>query len=698
MIFATSCENELELGAAGEEAMVSFTIATPDMGSRAYSDGYTATKLQYAVYDAAGKILRDLTNTEATINGSTTVNLQLTTGNTYSVIFWADNENAPYTVNFANELEKASMTVDYCGVKSNNEELDAFYAVKEINVTGAQTETVYLKRPFAQLNIGTNDYKASEEAGYVPTESSVKVTSIYNTLNFFEGTVSGDAEVTFGYNNIKKDETFPVAGYEYLAMNYLLVDDEKETVEVTFSYKDDNDNEKTRKVGSVPVQRNYRTNIYGQLLTSDVDVNVEIKPEYDGENKVIVANDHASFVDAISNVTDGGVVRLNADVKVTEENRVNSGGTWYEGVYYVGDKSFTIDLNGFAFKNESGAVNDYMLLFKNDGEKPNTITIKNGKIDAGTTAFCALCTSTTSTQKITINLENVELINNNTNGATIKVRGEAELNVKEGVKITGKNSYVGIEVVNAVTNIYDGAEIYQNGTGSYVGSLAGVSNNGVLNVYGGKGKSVQGGFIAMTSGGTINIEGGEWIANTDGTYANGNKSVLIAQSAQGAKSIINVSGGTFKGGYNCYGDAVGDAQINIEGGNFNSDPSAYVADGLKAVANNGVYYIVAEEVDAVASTNAELAAALNGDSKEIYLSAGEYTMPAGNNFSSDNVLTCAPGTVFTGNSKLNINGATIIGATFSNPTGSAVDQTINGSFKGCKFEGSNAARCRQNKL
>ena len=196
----------------------------------------------------------------------------------------------------------------------------------------------------------------------------------------------------------------------------------------------------------------------------------------------------------------------------------------------------------------------------------------------------------------------------------------------------------------------------------------------------------------MTSGGTINIEGGEWIANTDGTNANGNKSVLIAQSAKGAKSIINVSGGTFKGGYNCYGDAVGDAQINIEGGNFNSNPSAYVAAGLKAVANNGVYYIVAEEVDAVASSDAELAAALNGGSKEIYLSAGEYTMPAGDKFSSDNVLTCAPGTVFTGTSKLNIKGATIIGATFSNPTGSAVDQTINGTFKGCKFEGSNAAR------
>ena len=64
MIFATSCENELELGAAGEESVVSFTIATPDMGSRAYSDGTTATVLQYAVYEGETEFAIDTTITK----------------------------------------------------------------------------------------------------------------------------------------------------------------------------------------------------------------------------------------------------------------------------------------------------------------------------------------------------------------------------------------------------------------------------------------------------------------------------------------------------------------------------------------------------------------------------------------------------------------------------------------------------------
>ena len=287
MIFATSCENELELGAAGEESVVSFTISTPNMGSRAYSDGTTATVLQYAVYDAAGKELTDLTVTDddnVEIQGSTTVNLTLTTGNTYSVIFWAaapstTEKPSPYTVDFANK----TMTVDYTNAVSNDESRDAFYKYETFTVNGAEAKTIELKRPFAQLNIGTNDYVASTSAGYTPTHSAVTVKNIYETLDLVEGEVDDEVEATFGYASIPvaNDGVFPVTGYEYLAMNYLLVDAEKETVEVTFSYKDANNNEKTRTVGSVPVQRNYRTNIYGQLLTSDVDINVTIDPEYD---------------------------------------------------------------------------------------------------------------------------------------------------------------------------------------------------------------------------------------------------------------------------------------------------------------------------------------------------------------------------------------------------------------------------------
>ena len=280
MMFATSCQNDLDvMGNVGDEALVSFTVTTPDMATRAYSEGTTATVLQYAVYDADGDELTAFTKRNGEIHGSTTVNLQLTTGNTYSVIFWAAAPNAPYTVDFGAK----TMSVNYNGALSNDENRDAFYKYHTFTVNGAQTEKVELKRPFAQLNIGTADYAASTSAGYTPTKSAVTVKNVYKTLNLATGVVENEVEANFGLADINKNETFPVGNeYKYVAMNYVLVSPSKELVEVEFTYTDGT-NPKTRTVGSVPVQRNYRTNIYGKLLTSDVDINVEIKPGYDGE-------------------------------------------------------------------------------------------------------------------------------------------------------------------------------------------------------------------------------------------------------------------------------------------------------------------------------------------------------------------------------------------------------------------------------
>ena len=271
---ATSCQQLTELKVnGGNTATVSFVI---DSHSRVYSDGLTATNLQYAIYDEAGDILSDLTVTDAVINKSTKVDFKLVTGNTYTAIFWAAEPNAPYSVDFTNK----TMTIDYSAVVSNDEKLDAFYATHTFTVSGTQTETVELRRPFAQLNIGTSDYAEAKSAGYEPTKSYVKVSNIYNTLNLWDGTVSGDAAVEFDYAAIPTTETFPLAGYEYLAMNYLLVD-EDETVTVEFAYTEtDATAAKTRTVGSVPVKRNYRTNLYGELFTSKVDINVIIVPDY----------------------------------------------------------------------------------------------------------------------------------------------------------------------------------------------------------------------------------------------------------------------------------------------------------------------------------------------------------------------------------------------------------------------------------
>ncbi len=631
LLCSTSCADEAIAPAGEGEAMVNFTVQLNDgNASRAISDGLKATQLFYEVYaydkDGAKPTAIDKVTTMVEKNGKLTaeVGFPLVKGQKYDIVFWAQKEGA-YVTDVADKLTTINMFKSENGeqilAKANDDDRDAFTAVFSIEkVQGAQSHVVELTRPFAQVNFATTTTDIAEafNAGLnlEGKQSKVLVKNVATQYNALTKAATGNQDVytTFDWNIVPANETLLTktqgtetveddVTYNYLATAYVLVpgDDKQSLADLEMTITTGLNQDITVKVPAAPVQRNYRTNVLGNLLTNQTDFTVEIDADFDGDlpSAEVVATAE-KFLAAVENVEDGGIIKLDSDISFTTTDRTHNSGTWYDGLYYVGDKSFTIDLGGKTIDNANGAVNDYLLNFKNDGAEPNTITIKNGTLDAGTAAFCAICTSSTSTQKITINLENVNVINNMSNGSTIKMRGESVLNVKAGTKITGKNSYLGIENWKSTVNIYEGAEIYMNGTSSYNGCLVGVGGNGTVNVYGGYGEGVKGGFIAMTSGGTINVSGGKWIANTDGTVGNNsNLYVLTAQnnkyeSGYAGASIINVTGGTFRGGMDAWilNDVkVEKAELNISGGNFNANPSSYVEEGYAAVEANGIWTV-----------------------------------------------------------------------------------------------------------
>ena len=459
MLITTSCQKQ-EF-APGQDATVTFEVATPEIATRAYSDGQTATRLQYAVYDAKGNYLETLTRTNEKINGSATVQLQLTTGNTYSIVFWAAAPNAPYILNFGEK----KMTVDYEGAVCNDESRDAFYCWYTFTVSGT-TEKVQLKRPFAQLNIGTADYTASDNAGYVPTQSSVTVKNIYSTLNF-DGSVANPVAGKFDYADIDRTETFPVAGCEYLAMNYLLVAKDKETVEVEFNFTDGS-NVKNRKVGAVPVQRNYRTNIYGNLMTSDVDINVEIKPEYNEdpsyENFVL---DVHGLQQALNNapVDKTTTIYLGADIKgdvieyqkadrniiIDGKNhkydgtiKIHNGSNYNNGSIIIKNVNFetaTPALN-FIMPNEFGVENGVTRRYSNNVIVEGCTFTATG--DAEYTAVGVQAKAT----------KNLQVLNCTANGLHSLVQAQScdEDVVVENANIVGKNGIAFKQVRNVVVS------------------------------------------------------------------------------------------------------------------------------------------------------------------------------------------------------------------------------------------------------
>lgn len=310
MLLTTSCSNdETNELISGEPVTTSFKVQLPNsIGTRpnkgakkAFADGKTATKLKYMVFDENNNRVTTIPTGEKTINLSTDVQLSLITGKKYKIVFWAANAAAPYTID-----ETGKVTVNYAGMKTNDESLDAFCRCYEYTA-GAEVENpVKLYRPFAQLNVGTKDMDKAVKAGFNKdaAKTKVQVSGIANTLNLLTGEVSGEAEVTCDLNAIPTGETFPKEGYEYLSMDYLLVGKETKTVVDVNWQITDGATTVDRTFTNVPLQGNYRTNIYGNLLTSTTDMNVEIDPAF---SEVIVANNDELATEL---ATDGAVVKL----------------------------------------------------------------------------------------------------------------------------------------------------------------------------------------------------------------------------------------------------------------------------------------------------------------------------------------------------------------------------------------------------
>lgn len=293
LLCATSCSNdELIEQSTGDTATVSFTVNTDGaVASRAVADGLTATKLYYAAYDQTESVAPK--TGELTLdNKQSVVNMVLLKGHTYKLAFWAQAENAPYGVNVADGMK---VTMNYGNAANNDEARDAFFANREYTVTGNVAETVTLKRPFAQVNVGTTeaDYQSAVKGGYTPVKSTVTFQGTFGTeFDVLNGTVTKTAEsVTYASAEIPsvEAETLTVAGnnYEYISTCYVLPASltESQTVDAEFTFAFESGDTKKLEQGLdlLPIQSNYRTNIVGDLLTGDFKFNVNVDQEFEGE-------------------------------------------------------------------------------------------------------------------------------------------------------------------------------------------------------------------------------------------------------------------------------------------------------------------------------------------------------------------------------------------------------------------------------
>lgn len=332
----------------GQMVDVTFTAALPgEMATKAIGDGQTAKNLYVSVYenDADKTHLRDLDKTATFTDLKTQVKFSLVKGKTYNFVFWAQAEGAPYVVTDLKNIKVKDYTTG-----ANDEKRDAFYATrKELKVNGALTETIKLYRPFAQVNFATADYADAKKAGFNPAVSSFTASEAATTFDTFAEEGKDKVEVALTETEIPADvlKTLDGKTYTRLAMNYLIPvgkQGESHNIDVAATFKANNGEAVTVSAPNAPVQNNYRTNILGNLLTSQVIFNVEIVPSFnepDYDIDLVNIKDEASLRALFAT---GGEAKLAADLVLDRAIAVAAG------------KEVVLDLNGKTIKNNSNSV------------------------------------------------------------------------------------------------------------------------------------------------------------------------------------------------------------------------------------------------------------------------------------------------------------------------------------------------------
>ena len=556
-----SCSSEEPLGPNDRpnDGKVTFNICLEGTQTRAFGETTDCNEIIYTVFDMNDQVvLEDKTETAfGTGVNTATVELQLVANQQYKVIFYAHNNNSNFS-SYANGVVTVNYGSENIHVNSNVD--DAFINKQTYTPAGAtealpnqvftadgNAKTVYLTRPFAQVNFGTNDLNNTAVQNIldnVSTEFTVS-SGLYSTYSVLdeEATTEYTGAYTATTGKPQENTDFPVGGYSNLLSAYLLVDQAQSVINANYTIKlAGKPNINTLNLSAMPVQGNYRTNVYGSLLTTQNDFNVTIVPGFDDEINInkspVEVTSEADFIKVASDPNSFGVS--------VPENTVLDFSAYPEMML---THDFTIINNGQIKLAANSFVN----------RKANLVIKGNGTV----TGPYALITNQSGTvtidggRFITTNASTDPMPGRSTIIYTGQWQGPAEENypLYQDGSVIINDGYFESEGYYVVNSNY-GDELTING-GTFIAKCKGAWTDYVIQAEGVKNVNINGGTYFGDWGGIrVGTSSGQAKKNvftmTAGTIVVTNSRnqnaqhcvVADAESYQGG-TIVNVSGGNF---------------------------------------------------------------------------------------------------------------------------------------------------------
>lgn len=191
-------------------------------------------------------------------------------------------------------------------------------------------------------------------------------------------------------------------------------------------------------------------------------------------------------------------------------------------------------------------------------------------------------------------------LNGKTLSASLDVSDDVEISIENGTIANTNQSVSGIQV-NKGNVTLSNVEIASARHAVRVEGGNVTINGGTYKTTGGNGLTQH--ALNVSDGANVTVNGGTFIG-PKGTGADSGAAVNVQ-----ADSTVTINGGNFSKGLN--NTLAGSGTLIVKGGTFDQNPTAYVADGYKAIENNDVYYVVPNGVSNVVTTAEQLQNALN---------------------------------------------------------------------------------------
>lgn len=309
MIAFTSCaKDNLSTQSEQESELYSLSVsAETNVGTRAVLQEPEAeidgNKLRYILEIYHNDLLF-----QRIVQNEKVFNFRLVTNQNYDFLVWVDY--APEVVGgatndlhyvTANGLKQITMQGDY----TNNDHCrDAFFAARKGVPSGNTAnafENIVCKRPFGQLNIATTDWNHTFGADGNPisslTPEKVQITfNAHNAFNVYAEDVVEDAKADFIYvatqGMVGQDIQDPnkyhlTCDYIFAPKANVLVNPRVDfyAVGATSPFTNTGD-----MLLNIPIQRNYKTNVYGNLLTKKGQVTIDVEAEWETPAIIVPVN------------------------------------------------------------------------------------------------------------------------------------------------------------------------------------------------------------------------------------------------------------------------------------------------------------------------------------------------------------------------------------------------------------------------